>query len=249
MGAKTQSGFTIVETMIFLGVSGLLLAGLLAGTTVTIQRQRYSDSVNTTQSFIQQQYSEALNVVNAREGTEACSASNVVVPAAGSPELPGTSDCLVLGRAIDVSAGTGKAIAYHVVGRASSTAENPDLTDDQLLQQYRPTLVKNVAADEFDVPWGAKIIAMRQVGAGAVNRLLMLRSPRSGAIYTYAYDSLSGQSDATSGVSIANRSSTVSICIQSADIVSSTSVVSVSMSGGPEAVKTAFDIPNAGEQC
>ena len=250
MGVKKQRGFTIVETMIFLGISGLLLVGLLAGTTVAIQRQRYSDSVNTTQSFIQQQYSEALNVVNARRGNEVCNASNIVVASGtGTSEAPGTSDCLVLGRAIDVAVNGTKMTAYHVVGRPPAGEEDPDLTDDELLKQYQPTLVKNVEVDDYEVPWGAKISAMRQTQTGPVNRLLVLRSPRSGALYTYVYNTASGQSDASSGISVTNRSNPVAICIQSADIASSTSVVSVSMAGGPEAVQTAFDITNAGERC
>jgi Tfp pilus assembly protein FimT len=250
MAVATQRGFTIVETMIFLGISGLLLVGLLAGTTVAIQRQRYSDSVNTTQSFIQQQYGEALNVVNTRAGAEACNSSNVVVPAgSGSAEAPGTSPCLVLGRALDVEANGSDIIAYHVVGRPIAGEDDPNLTDDQLLQQYQPTLVKTIGANDYEVPWGAKISSMRQAARGPVNRLLILRSPRSGVLYTYAYNSVTGQANASSGISVVNRSSPVAICIQSADFVASTSVVSVSMAGGPEAVKTAFDIANVGEQC
>jgi hypothetical protein len=247
MGAHKERGFTIVETMIFLGVSGLLLVGLLAGTTVAIQRQRYSDSINTTQGYVQQQYNEALNVVNNREGAEACNANNIVTT--GSTEAPGTSECLVLGRAIDISLSDETMTSYHVVGRAPANADDPAITDDQLLQMYQPTLVRNVEPDEFSIPWGAKIDAARKEGAGNINRILILRSPRSGVLYTYAYETSSGQSNASGGVSEANRRNTVSVCIQSPDIITSTSVVSIEMSGGPEAVKTAFDITNPGERC
>src|SRR5688500_5854731 len=107
MNIKMHPGFTIIETMLFLGISGLLLVMLLAGTTVTIQRQRYSDSINSTQSLFQRQFNEAMNVTNAREGKELCNASNFIVPTDdASAEARGTSDCLVLGKAIDIPRGT-----------------------------------------------------------------------------------------------------------------------------------------------
>ncbi|HYG84263.1 MAG TPA: type II secretion system protein [Verrucomicrobiae bacterium] len=248
MNIKTQNGFTIVELMLFLGISGLLLVMLLAGTTVTIQRQRYSDSVNSAQSFFQRQYGEALNVINARSGKEACSASNFIVPADdGSGEARGTSDCLVLGKAIDIPRGN-TLTSYTVVGRAPA-AEDTSLAEDELLQQYNPTLVREIEAEAFDIPWGASVVNARKDAGEQINRLLLLRSPRSGALYTYAYQSSSGGAAAKDGVTRANRRATVNVCIRSADIASSTSIVSIAMGGGPEAVQARFDVPAGEGKC
>ena len=42
---KQQKGFTIIEVMLFLALSGFLLAGILAGTGSSIANQRYKDAV------------------------------------------------------------------------------------------------------------------------------------------------------------------------------------------------------------
>lgn len=42
---KIALGFTIIETMLFLAIAGLIFAGLVAGTNGAIRRQRYKDSV------------------------------------------------------------------------------------------------------------------------------------------------------------------------------------------------------------
>ena len=44
MGAKTQNGFTIIEVMLFLAITGMLAAAILVGSGVAIGQQRYRDS-------------------------------------------------------------------------------------------------------------------------------------------------------------------------------------------------------------
>ncbi|HEX6258779.1 MAG TPA: hypothetical protein VFZ48_04835 [Candidatus Saccharimonadales bacterium] len=250
MATEIQKGFTILETMLFLGISGLLMVTLLAGTTVAIQRQRYSDSINSTQSFFQDQFGDAFNVVNARDGRQMCDANNFIVPAEDSTkENRGASDCLVLGRAIEVPVGGTTFQSYAVVGRPPSIADPSSLRDDELLQQYNPTMVRDIDELTFDIPWGARVVAARKDRAEAVNRILILRSPKSGAIYTYAYTSPGSESRVQAGILQANRRLTVNLCVKSADIVSSTSIISLAMGGGPEAVRTEFDIPAGDGRC
>ena len=57
MSARTETGFTLVEAMLFLAITGLLTVGILVGSGVAISQQRYRDSVNSLKSFIQDQYS------------------------------------------------------------------------------------------------------------------------------------------------------------------------------------------------
>jgi prepilin-type N-terminal cleavage/methylation domain-containing protein len=56
-----HKGFTIIEVMIFLAISGLLLVGVLIGTGTTIARQRYNDAVQSFAEFLRQQYSFVIN--------------------------------------------------------------------------------------------------------------------------------------------------------------------------------------------
>ena len=48
------NGFTIIEISLFLGLSGFLAVGLMAGWSNSINRQRYNDMVSTFKSEVQQ---------------------------------------------------------------------------------------------------------------------------------------------------------------------------------------------------
>ena len=56
MGAF-RKGFTIIEVMLFLALSGLLLVGILGGLGGNIARQRYNDAVQDTVNMLRDQYS------------------------------------------------------------------------------------------------------------------------------------------------------------------------------------------------
>ena len=58
---KTLTGFTIIEIMIFLAITGLLVVGVLVGTGSTIARQRYNDAVESFAEFLRRQYSFVIN--------------------------------------------------------------------------------------------------------------------------------------------------------------------------------------------
>lgn len=60
-GVTTQPGFTIIEVMLVLGLTGMLLIGLLGGTFSSIAAQRYSDSVRSFAEYLRQEYSEVLS--------------------------------------------------------------------------------------------------------------------------------------------------------------------------------------------
>lgn len=255
MGIKTQRGFTIIETMLFVAITGALLITLLAGTAVSIQRQRYSDSVNSTQSFFQQQYNEVLNVVNSRQGQEACdSAENLVRPATGAAaEAPGASRCIVMGKAIEVptsDADKNSLTTYMIVGNEPATVDS-DASDDEIIRSYRPALVRLVGSTKYQIPWDAQIVGTTQDNAERtpVNRLLLIRSPKSGVTYSYSYNATGTDVAVSGGVTEQNRRDTLDVCVQSRDIVSAVSSIRVAMSGGPEAVTAAFDIDNATERC
>lgn len=56
-----RKGFTIIEVMLFLAISGFLLVGILAGTGAGIARQRYTDSVQHVAQVLREQYSAVVN--------------------------------------------------------------------------------------------------------------------------------------------------------------------------------------------
>lgn len=58
---EEKAGFTIIEVMLVLGVSGLLLIGVLTGTYSSIAGQRYNDSVRSFSELLRQVYSEVIS--------------------------------------------------------------------------------------------------------------------------------------------------------------------------------------------
>lgn len=58
---SSRPGFTIIEVMLFLGLSGMILVGVIAGTYTAIGVQRYNDSVRSFAEFLRQTYAEVIS--------------------------------------------------------------------------------------------------------------------------------------------------------------------------------------------
>lgn len=56
-----KKGFTIIEVMLFLAITGLLLLTVLGGTYASIATQRYNDSVRDFAEFLRQTYAEVIS--------------------------------------------------------------------------------------------------------------------------------------------------------------------------------------------
>ncbi len=170
------NGFTIVETMLFLGISALLIMGVLVGTGTSINTQRYHDSVVSLQSFLQQQYSEVSNVSN-DSLSNSCN---------GATSNRGQSDCVILGRYITTTDGM-TLTTNDVIGYIPSGTTIP-VDDVSALQIYS---IKTVAVNNtsYEVEWGASITKLGGNNPQPFS-MLILRSPTSGAILTFIDDSL-----------------------------------------------------------
>jgi len=53
---QTKKGFTVIEVILFLAITGLLIVGLLLGVNASIARQRYQDSVQDLADFLKTQF-------------------------------------------------------------------------------------------------------------------------------------------------------------------------------------------------
>lgn len=67
---RFKKGFTLIEVTLFLAITVALFFPLIIGTSTSIARQRYQDSVNDTYSYLQSSYSEVENLINANKGDE-----------------------------------------------------------------------------------------------------------------------------------------------------------------------------------
>lgn len=180
-------GFTIIETMLFLAITGALIAGVLIGAGTSVTNQRYRDSVESLKSLIQAQYSELGSIKNDRANTLACDAN--ATPVSGS-QYRGQSDCVIVGRYMVIDR---SAIAIYTVlanKKATVTANSSDIA------YIRANYVYNVTSDvdKSSVEWGAQL-AWPSSGTGAKTPtsprtigILFIRSPETGSVYTFSSD-------------------------------------------------------------
>lgn len=214
MGTTVNNGFTIIETMLFLGVAGALTVGILAGSGAAINQQRYRDSVNTLKSFIQQQYSETANVVNGRSGSEAC--ANAVVaqpPAIVTPEARGTSECILLGRYVVIDTTGTEITASNVVGYRAPGA--PEAASDilEITTNYQLG-TSTIGQDMADIAWGA-VVVRPQTTQPMPLTMLILRSPLSGSIMTYTQEGV--VTNLASMITAQNSNATRNLCVNKSD--------------------------------
>lgn len=269
-----QDGFTIIEISLVFAISGLLLASMLAGISLSIQRQRFSDAVNGTQSFLQQQYNETQVTINDR------SADNC------GPESRGASDCLVIGKVIDIGKGDGsldttplhsyQVIIDQAAADAAINAPSPP-GDEQLLNDTdgdavdaNTQVIQSTQGDQdYEIPWGAKLTTIADSagktspsGTSDLRYLLIVRSPISGIISTYKLDiskdvelfdtntsyPLAGHIkpfDAITGP----RGQSVNGCIGSADLVSTKALLKIAPGSTQDSVTVQFDTPDKSAWC
>jgi type II secretory pathway pseudopilin PulG len=188
MGTTNNPGFTIIETMLFLAITGVLVATMLVGVGTSINIQRYRDSVSSFKSFLQSQYSDITNVQNDRDDNWSCGSSAQTIQT-GSLESRGQSDCVVLGRYIWISGGT--TTVAMVTAYQTGAANGSDIT--ALSNGYTLGLSTiNQQTDELE--WGTAI-AWPTAGSGAQTpttprsiAILIVRSPESGSVYTFTAD-------------------------------------------------------------
>jgi prepilin-type N-terminal cleavage/methylation domain-containing protein len=193
MGTRFKQGFTIIETMLVLAVTGVLIATLLVGLTSSINVQRYKDSVGSFKDLLQGEYSSVDNVTNDHPAQEAesCGPGAIATPNVGGVD-PGQSDCVIMGRYISVVNDTvsqGTILGY----QKSTTPTTNDISD--ITTNY-DLGISTDSIETSTLEWGAQIAwpasgvdtAPSTAVPAPPNRaigILILRSPSSGTTYTF----------------------------------------------------------------
>lgn len=189
MGSHAR-GFTIIEVILFLAISGLLLAGAMAGMTSNINNSRFNDAIRSTTSYIQRQYSELGTGVSNRPNLLNCDTSaNVSV--LGPTKPPGMTNCVVMGRFIKIE-GTRLTTRYIIGYRASLSGLSAD--DTLAIRSMLPRVAgTETFANEYEVPWGIRVVETRlPSGVFAATGFAIIRSPASGNIVFYAFQTTPG---------------------------------------------------------
>ena len=203
MGARISSGFTIIETMLFLAVTGLLIMGALIGTGTALANQRYKDAVETFKSVVQTQYAELGSVKNDRSDAWKCGSD--AKPVTGS-EYRGQSDCLVVGRYMTLNQ---KDISIYTVLANGNVGATPKPDDIATMKgNYTYNVTPDVESRTME--WGTEI-SWPSSGDGSHSPatprtlgILILRSPDSGQIYTFTSNAIPASSSAINSATFTN---------------------------------------------
>lgn len=218
-------GFTIIEVIIFIAISGALLTFAFIGMGSLARQARFSDSITSLHSTIQRQYEEVANGVNTRAPSVGCS---------GTLMQPGTDDCLLLGKVITFEKDTSVVKIRYVTGRILDD-DSVSITD--AIRQATPS-VQSSGEISYEIQWGAIVKEASRASLPVtsppfsdsyrpgdttrtlINSVAFLRSPRSTQIIPYYFASASAsKSDIQIGLNRAvaapdvTAAVTASVCI------------------------------------
>ncbi len=180
MGTKAR-GFTIIEVILFLAISGLLLVVAIAAVTANINNSRFNDAIRSTTSYLQGQYSEVVAGASDRDALASCDASGIN-PNGNTPL--GMTDCVIMGRYIKLQGST-FTVRYIIGYRPSLLGISAD--DTQAVVDMNPRVAaETVYQTSYDVPWGIELVNTASAsGTYAATGFAIIRSPASGNILYY----------------------------------------------------------------
>lgn len=196
MSNHKLAGFTIIETVLFLGISSFLVVALIVGTGASINTQRYVDAVETFKSVLQQQYADLGSVQNSRNDDWSCGSTASPTTTAANKDNRGQSTCILVGKYLRVE--DAKIAAYTVIAHP----KNPMTLEPNDIESLKKNYVLNVSKSEVDsttLEWGTQIAYPAKKDVTPISEgtdyprpasprklgILIVRSPDSGQVYTF----------------------------------------------------------------
>lgn len=181
MATVTERGFTIIELMLFLAISGALFAALMIGVNINITQQRYRESVVSYSSLLQGQYSEVENTRNDRNNQWVCADDGTVSEQTNGGSSRGTTNCVILGRAVQILDGGTTVKTSSVVGHEPGDSTDSDTVT---LSDYNPT-INPFDEESSPIDWGSSLVATTPKHPASTAVILILRSPQDGLIRVF----------------------------------------------------------------
>jgi type II secretory pathway pseudopilin PulG len=180
VGRLPSRGFTIIEVMLFFAVTGALMLGVLGTASIGVNTQRYNDAVNTFTAIVQQEFTNVTNVVNTKSNTTMCtSASNT---------NRGVSGCVILGRLMTIDS-DGDMVRSNIISTTTPSAPPAASTRElAVVRSYNPR-IDTTTQEDGQMNWGTRVLKNSN---GSNVSLLIIRSPRSGNVYSYVVHSNTG---------------------------------------------------------
>ncbi len=186
------TGFTVIEVMLFLAITGLMIAGLMVGVGGTINRERYNDAVTSLYDFMQGQYNLIDNVNTNRPDSFRCDSGGItdaVSPADYQPR--GTSDCTIVGRLVTTSDGQ-QLVARPIYATANlSELYKQDLAEADLLDAMALDIAPDTMTDDnqrYRLAWDTSLYINADTNQDQFS-LVMVRLPTNSLVRTFVSNS------------------------------------------------------------
>lgn len=168
---RQRDGFTIIEVILFLAITGLMVAGMLVGVTLALRQQQYRDTVQSFAHFLKDQYSRVISVENDRPATSTCPISG-----AKNDGARGQSSCVIVGRYIaSTDARTYAVYPLYALRAADGSGWRYGYADGERVN--------------YQVGWGAQArFAGRSGALTPVMSLVLYRHPDNGSLVIQTND-------------------------------------------------------------
>lgn len=178
MGIRVSPGFTIIEVMLFLAITGLMVAGILASASSSLNSQRYLDGVEAIRNLISSEYAKVYSLTNSRDRSDPC----LGVPA--TDDVWGTSDCLYAGRLVEMEDSGVNSEHVMVVRPVVATEDMSEPVDDPLRRFTYTVASEDDLTESRPLEWGLSAVRLGDDTRARV-AFLILRSPLDGTVITY----------------------------------------------------------------
>lgn len=153
---RLGGGYTIVEVMLFLAISGVIFAGAVTVFSGQQNRTGFSQGIRDLASQIQKDVDEVSSSVFLGGGNFTCTTSAVTGRAqlsVGTPGLGSNQDCMFLGRAFQVVPTQQKIYVYSVLGN-KNTANGEPVTSFLSAMPEPAFSTGTDITKEYDTTWG-----------------------------------------------------------------------------------------------
>lgn len=205
MNSRQASGFTIVEVVLVIAIGGLVLIGVLAGLSASINEARYKTATTGVVDFFQGQYERLSATANSsRSGslrdTEHC--------ASASTSSRGQSDCVLVGVVVRDSAdGVGGSYVLQSNPVYATTPPQVAGNQDDVAVLQKSGLIEDQtgqSSQSYTMDWGSGLVMPSEKTKQQHVSMLIARSPTSGAVHTFT---LTGSASSVSTIKVADLAS------------------------------------------